>query len=156
MGLFDIFSSKKRVIADIDRGINALKMPVGILLFQQFASKYVSQAFAAGLAAAVTNELFGEPPTNAQGAAFLQKNQKLIQSELHDLSGNAALCDIISVAAHLKANAAGNTGTVSETIVLWGVKLSDAGILRPIDHIRMSSSINDFYQRIREFETSLA
>jgi hypothetical protein len=124
---------------------------LGIFLFERYAKQYDGDR-AMALAAAVTNELFGLPPSNAAGRAFLTASGPLVEAALREIKSEPRVCYIVSVFTHMLGNVAGYRGTFSAEMLQSAARLREFGILLPIEQIRMPTTPEDLVQQAREFE----
>ena len=129
-------------------------IPTCLFLRHKYISQY-DEEIATPLAAAVTNALFGVPPANELGRQFLISHENLVDSALSDISQEPEICYIVSLFAHVKANIAGNTSTLSGEQLLLLKKLRDLQILFPIDQIKMPNSIDDLFSQAHAFDLSV-
>ena len=137
--------------AQIENCRGVVSPTLAVFLVERYAKQHdFNEAIA--LAAAVTNELFGLPPTNEAGRTFLATHSRLIETALQDVKNEPEICHIVSIFTHMLFNVAGNSGTVSGEMVLSAVKLQELGILLPVEHIRMPTTPEDLMQQAREFE----
>lgn len=104
------------------------------------------------LAIAVTNELFGAQPGNETAREFFESNRPLVDAALRDIKNEPRICYIVSVITHMRANVAGNTGTVSPDMLSSWVKLREYGVLLPIEQIQRPTTPEALRQQAREFE----
>jgi len=103
------------------------------------------------LGAAVINALFGDQPTNERGREFIALNGEFVEAALRDLKNEPEICYMVSLATHTRANIAGGTGTLTGEMYGAIVKLTEYGILLPIEKVRMPSSLNELRQQTMEF-----
>src|SRR5438105_4119352 len=123
MGLLARFF-RRRSLAQIDECAHI----VGIAIYMHLSKAYAKQhghEKGMSLAIAVTNELFGAPPGNEIARAFLESNRSLVDSALRDVKSEPRICYIVSLITHMRANLAGNTGTVTQEMVLSWERLRE-------------------------------
>jgi hypothetical protein len=140
MGLFTrLFGGQVR--KQNERFNQIVGMAVAHYLLRKYkrASQYDDDT-ALAVTAAVSNELFGMPPGNEKGRAFLATNKTLVDIELREIKNEPKICRIVSVANHLRANFAGNTSSITPEILMSLNKLHNFGILLPIENCSMPSS----------------
>ena len=153
MGLFArLFGRHFR--AEVENCIHIAATAIAVRLFKKYAHKYPERDFetVSALAGAVTNELFGAPPSNETARQFLAANKEWVEVTLHELVEEPEICAIVSLLTHTRANIAGNTGTVTPEMVLSWRRLHDAGILLPIEKIQIPHSPEDLMRQVRGFE----
>jgi hypothetical protein len=124
---------------------------LAVFLFERYARQHESEE-AMGLAVAVTNSLFGLPPTNEAGRAFLAAHGPLVGAALRDIKDEPRICHIVSVFTHMLGNVAGNTGAFSGEMLESAVKLRQLGILLPVEQVRVPTTPEGLVQQAREFE----
>lgn len=139
-----------RLSSQIENVRNGVTPTLGVFLLERYAKRHGEKA--AALAAAVTNELFGLPPSNEVGRAFLAANGPLVDAALRDIKSEPRICHIVSAFTHLLGNIAGNTGTFSAEMLQSAFKLRQLGILMPIEQVRMPATPEDLALQAREFE----
>ena len=140
-----------RVRAQIENCRNGVNQTLAVFLFERYAKQHDGNE-AIALAAAVTNELFGLPPSNEAGRIFLATHRPLVEAALRETKNEPEICHIVSVFTHMLGNVAGNSGTFSVEMLRSAVKLQELGILLSIEHIRMPTTPEDLMQQAREFE----
>jgi hypothetical protein len=74
-------------------------------LFEFLKTQYLRQVDfdldrAAGLAAGVTNKVFGEQPNDEANTAFARDNEKLIEAQAREIARDETLCQLLSGAAY--------------------------------------------------------
>src|SRR5258708_2269641 len=130
---------------------NVVSPTLALFLFERYVKKYEREK-ASALAAAVTNELFGLPPDNDAGPAFLAPNKSLVDGALRDIKSHRRICYIVSLITHMLAKVAGDSGTFSAEMRQSVVRLRELEILLPIEQIRMPTSPEGLTQQAQEFE----
>jgi hypothetical protein len=150
MGLIDRFFGGG-VRAQIDNCARVVGLALATHLYERCANQHEHE-IALSLASAVTNELFGAPPANEAGRAFLASNKPLVEAALRDIKSEPRICYIVSVVTHMRGNVAGNTGIFSSDLLQFALRLRELGILLPIDQIQMPTSPDVLMQQAREFE----
>jgi len=140
-----------RVRAQIENCRGGVSQSLAVFLAERYARQHDGEK-AIGLAVAVTNTLFGLPPTNDAGRTFLATHGPLIETALRDIKNEPTICYIVSVFTHMLGNVAGNSGTFSAQMVQSAIRLRQLGILLPIEQIRMPTTPEDLVQQAREFE----
>ena len=141
------YHAKRTVVDGIDKGYNLINGATAIYLSRIYVKRY-EREFALKLTAAVTNELFGNKPSNQNGEEFRLKNQPLITKEIHNLKHDEKLCHNVSVAIQLKFN------TIKKTTgehIEWIYSLKEAGILRQIDKTEMPKTNDEFLELAGNF-----
>jgi len=91
-----------RVRSQIENCRSGVSQTLAIFLCERYANQHGDWDIekAAALAAAVTNELFGLPLSNAKGRAFLQVNGPLVETALRKIKDEPRICHIVSTFAH--------------------------------------------------------
>jgi hypothetical protein len=95
---------------------------------------------AIALASAVTNEIYGLPPGNAQGRAFLGSNRQAVDAALANVKNMPRVCYLVSLVSYVRNNQP------------WAQRLRLLGILLPIENVQVPSSPDDLLRQIKEFE----
>ena len=140
-----------RVRAEMENAIHAISVPLCVYLHRRYTGEF-DETTAIGLAVAVTNELFGAPPGNETARQFLSTNGQLVETKLSEIRNVPQICRIVSVALHMRANVAGNAGTVTPQMIASAVKLRKLGVLLPVESLQLPSSSDDLMRQVREFE----
>lgn len=141
------------VVNTIDACTAAAAKVIAVYLTHRYASM-LGEPAAVPLAVAVTNELFGVPPGNEQARQFFSSNTQTVNGYLLDLKKEAEVCRIVSVLLHTKFNVAAPLGIVTPEMVSLAAKLRNAGILLPVDSIRLPMSPEALVAEMRVFERS--
>ena len=126
---------------EVEQSLSMIRMGTALRLTKRYAAAHGDTA--SPLAAAVTNELFGLPPTNEAGRQFAASHGELIDRSLVALKSDPDICYIVSLASHTEANIAGNTSTLTGDMISTWDRLQRAGIMLPIDQISMPASLEE-------------
>lgn len=108
---------------------------VRVGIYARLRSKYVArygEEKGGLLAAAVTNELFSEPPSNPDAQRFLQSDEDLVKHELSNLREDDQIRRVMTQTIRVKGTVAHAQGTpVEEALVDPEEKLTKLGIFIP-------------------------
>ena len=121
--------AKRQLVQSLQHAGNLVKVGLYTRLLAQYEESY-ERKFASFLAAAVTNEVFSDNPSNEEAKAFLKSNKVLIDRELRKLSSDRPLCHILTQTIRAMSAipfANGNHGV--ETLYDPLAKLERLGIL---------------------------
>ena len=156
MGILTRFFGK-RVRSQIENYRSRVSETLAVFLCERYANEHHDWDIekAAALATAVTNELLGLPPGNANGRAFLQANGPLVEVALRRIKEEPQICRTVSIFLHMLGNVAGNDGTLSAEMLESGFRLRQLGILLPLEQIRLPTSPEGLAQQAGEFEQCL-
>ena len=83
-------------------GVEIVKAGISVTLLRRYKLRY-DEELAARLAAAVSNELFSDPPSNPRGSAFLTDNRELIRQEIEALQEDYEIRGELTQALRVKA-----------------------------------------------------
>lgn len=79
-----VIAVRRRGVKRMAVGVDIVKGGLGLRLLRRYCESHDRET-AAKLAAAVVNELFADPPGNAEGASFLDSNRDLVLKEIRSL-----------------------------------------------------------------------
>ncbi len=136
----------------VDESLGIIRLGIAVRLVKRYQKQY-GEDMASTLAAAVTNAIFGEKPSNDIGREFLLANGELVTAKLSDLKSEPEICYMISVATHTLANISGGLGTITGEMVAAWARLDRLGILLPIEKVQMPKSLDDLRVRAIDFLT---
>ena len=103
MGIFSSLfpDKKKKFYQKIDVAVDQVKRGTYNFLFLSYLKDH-ERDFADALAAAVTNELFFEPPVGEKGEAFVSSHRKEIDAAMAAVSECREICVLVSDAVRLR------------------------------------------------------
>jgi len=133
--------------------LEGLLRSTGVLVFLRLVHKYTpeyGEEKSISIASAVTNELFGNPPTNDIGRQFLSDNQNLVSTKIKELKDEPQICEIVSILLNAKFVLASGSGTISPELLVLMDKLKQYGILNLSDNLTLDQVRN----KVKEFEVS--
>ena len=82
-----VMAGRRRAIRQMAMGVEVVKVCLGVRLLRRYCESYDRET-AAKLAAAVMNELFGDPPGNVEAVSYLDSNRDLILEEIGNLGND--------------------------------------------------------------------
>ena len=105
MGIFSsLFPDKKKTFyKKIDMAVDQVKHGTYNYLLLAYLVDY-ERDFAGAMAAAVTNELFNEPPVGEEGEAFVKAHHQQIQDALAKVAEEKTMAWIVADAVRLRAD----------------------------------------------------
>jgi len=124
---------------------------IALYLAKKFIPRFGEDTGCA-LAAAVTNELFGRPPTNEKGRQFLEEKRELVISHLKELKNEPRICEILKIVVSTRANVAYGTCKVTPEIIQQTVKLKEIGILSSDKKVKLLTAPEELIEKVKEFE----
>ena len=80
----------------------------------------------------------------------------LIELHIARIKEEPKICHIVSVLTHSLANLSANTCAITPDMLKSWVKLTDLGILLPIEKISMPSSLDELVQQATKFQAWVA
>ena len=153
-----VIAARRRGVVQMAVGVEIVKCGLGARLLGRYRESYDRET-AAKLAAAVMNELFGDPPGNAEGASFLDSNKDLVLKEIRNLASDDEARDVLTQTMRVKCLVAFARGKRSAQDMHDPVRrLREWGLRVPGDEMPSPSTylpiVRRFYEEIRPRETS--
>jgi hypothetical protein len=140
--------SARALSSKLDAGVNIVKAGIAIRLFKSYSVAY-DQTTAAKLTAAVANELFDDPPGNAEADAFRIANPELIRKKLLELVADRETREDLTLALRVKVMATyAGGGPVTAQLLDPIKKLGELGLLIPFGD---SPSLDAFDRLVEKY-----
>jgi hypothetical protein len=130
--VYAFFAYRKRsLLARMSRGIDMVKLGSYWRLCLRFQRDYGDET-ASYLAAAVTNHLFCEEPSNPQAAGFLESHGDLVEREVLNLRNDLEARELITQAVRVKCTLSYARGSRDAALLMAPVdRLIECGIPIP-------------------------
>lgn len=153
-----VIATRRRGVKQMAVGVEIVKAGLGVRLLRRYRESYDRET-AAKLAAAVMNELFGDPPGNDEGASFLDLNRDLVLRELRNLGSDDEARDVLTQTMRVRSLVAFAQGKRSAQDIHdpvrrlreWGLLVAGGEMPSPSTYLPI---VRRFYKEIRAGETS--
>jgi|GEM_PF-1062256 len=147
-----IIHGKKKLLNKMETGVGIIRLGTYARLKQKYKDMYGEEK-ARFLAAAVTNELFSEHPSNPEGEEFLKANKALIERELSNVKNDEEICNAVTQAVRVQVIVDCERGIRSKESLLDSLdKITKLGVLVPGGVTPSPKTFllmaNEFYQSI--------